>query len=234
MRGRLFFKISTVAACALLLGSGMAEGRSPDRRKVEEVERYLPEGSKVYFYEPGARAALVESDLDGDGLKEVVAVHTGRTPSEGDWTPPLTLSVLARSGDDLLLQNSVELKTGMLSVFNVDSDATKFSACDVTGDQRPDMMVLTPGSSLSEMRLRLFNFDGRGLQELGQLKGQIFFVRCGSTRAGAVQEISIDMNERKAYQTDFQWDGSGFVVKKRRPADDKVILVQPGTMKAPF
>lgn len=119
----------------------------------------------------------------------------------------------------------------MLSVFNLDSDATKFSACDVTGDQRPDIMLLTPGSSLGEMRLRLFNFDGQGLQELGHVKGQIFLVQCGSTEAGAVQGISVDVNERKAYQTDFQWNGSRFVVKKKRPADDKVIMIQPGTMK---
>ncbi len=59
-------------------------------------------------------------------------------------------------------------------------------------------------------------------------------MQCDSIKAGAVQEISIDMSERKAYQADFQWDGSRFVVKKKRPADDKMILVQPGIIKEPF
>ncbi|HYP26043.1 MAG TPA: hypothetical protein VE262_04925 [Blastocatellia bacterium] len=81
-----------------MLGAGAAEGRPSDRGKVEEVERYLPEGSKLHFYEPGARAALVEADLNGDEAKEIVTVHTSRAPDEGDWMPPLTLSVLTRSG----------------------------------------------------------------------------------------------------------------------------------------
>lgn len=197
-----------------------------DDKRIKEARKALPEGSRVYIYEPGNRPALIDADLDNNGVKDVVVIHTSRPPIDGDPFPALTLSVLVRENDALNQRTSIQLKTGMLSVMMFDGDVTKLALCDVTGDDRLEILVLTSEIGEYGPTLRCFNFDGQSLNEIAAVNGQIFRIRSGERdRPAVITNITVDGREMKAYETRYRWNGERFEEIEKVPAEG--IIVQP-------
>lgn len=197
-----------------------------DDKRIKEARKALPEGSRVYIYEPGNRPALIDADLDNNGVKDVVVIHTSRPPTDGDPFPALTLSVLVRENDALNQRASIRLKTGILSVMMFDGDVTKLALCDVTGDERLEILVLTSEIGEQGLTLRCFNFDGQSLNEIAAVNGQIFRIRSGERdRPAVITNITVDVREMKAYETRYRWNGERFEEIEKVPAEG--IIVQP-------
>ncbi|HEX5734473.1 MAG TPA: hypothetical protein VF131_16675 [Blastocatellia bacterium] len=197
-----------------------------DDKRIKEARKALPEGSRVYIYEPGNRPALIDADLDSNGVKDVVVIHTSRPPTDGDPFPALTLSVLVRENDALSQRASVRLKTGVLSVMMFDGDVTKLALCDLTGDERLEILVLTSEMGEPGLTLRCFNFDGQSLNEIAAVSGQIFRIRSGERdRQAVITNITVDVREMKAYETRYRWNGERFEQTEKVPAEG--IIVQP-------
>ena len=197
-----------------------------DDKRIKEARKALPEGSRVYIYEPGNRPALIDADLYNNGGKDVVVIHTSRPPTDGDPFPALTLSVLVRENDALNQRVSIRLKTGILSVMMFDGDVTKLALCDVTGDERLEILVLTSEIGEQGLTLRCFNFDGQSLNEIAAVSGQIFRIRSGERdRPAVITNITVDVSEMKAYETRYRWNGERFEEIEKVPAEG--IIVQP-------
>jgi hypothetical protein len=136
------------------------------------------------------------------------------------------LSVLARENDALNQRASIRLKTGILSVMMFDGDVTKLALCDVTGDERLEIMVLTSEIGEHGLTLRCFNFDGQSLNEIADVNGQIFRIRSGERdRPAVITNITVDGREMKAYETRYRWNGERFEEIEKVPAGG--IIVQP-------
>jgi hypothetical protein len=228
MRGK-FFKRDLIVLFAIALCLSLyplSNTLAYDDKRIKEARKALPEGSRVYIYEPGNRPVLIDADLDNNGVKDVVVIHTSRPPTDGDPFPALTLSVLVRENDALNQRSSTGLKTGILSVMMFDGDVTKLALCDVTGDERLEILVLTSEIGEHGLTLRCFNFDGQSLNEIAAVNGQIFRIRSGERdRPASITNITVDGREMKAYETRYRWNGERFEEIEKVPAEG--IIVQP-------
>lgn len=179
--------------------------------QLRTVEERLPAGARVATYPSGdaeARAALASADLDGDGVRETVVVHTEGPASDSDPTPQLFLSVLAPEGGGPGPSSSARLAEGGV-LFNIDlrGAASPLAVKDVTGDGRPEILVASGlGASLGGA-LQVFSFEGASLRQVGSVGGHFFRVEnCVRGRPCELRAGARDGGRASV----FKWNGRRF------------------------
>ena len=118
------------------------------REGLTQIEQYLPKGAQIYTYpvgQNGLAAALVSADIDGDGRDETVVVYNERKPSAEEGSLPLITTVLARRDDRLIVRSSVRLLGDVFFNPQIEGVDGPFVARDVTGDGRPEIVVVSGG-----------------------------------------------------------------------------------------
>jgi len=148
------------------------------------VERYLPSGSKVYMYPVNTRleAAIINADLDDDGVAETVVVYTTRKPTAEEGTLTLMLGVLTSEGDKkaLRLQASTPLAGEIFFNPQIEGIGAPFAVRSVTGRNRPEIIVLSGAGASVGGALQVFSYDRSGLTEVARIGGHFFRVRSSS------------------------------------------------------
>jgi hypothetical protein len=154
------------------------------------VERYLPPGSQVYTYPVDTRleAAVINADLDGDGVPETVVVYTARKPTAEEGSLPLMLGVLASDGDKkaLRLQASAHLAGDYFVVPRIEGLGGPFAIRTVTGKSRPEVVVVSGVGASVGGNLQIFSYDRSGLTEVSRIGGHFFRVRSSGKGKPAV------------------------------------------------
>lgn len=173
------------------------------------IERYLPGGARIATYpvnDRHLRAAIVEADLNGDGNVESIVVHTIQPPSSSDPTPQLALSILAREGERLRMLSSTRLaEGGVLFNISVGGNDTPLIIEDVTGDERPEVIVASGiGASLGGA-IQVFSLDGLSPRGIANVSGNYFGLRAGS---GGTRIITVRGREENTRT--YRWSGQGF------------------------
>lgn len=177
---------------------------------LSQIEQYLPEGSRIYTYPEGnlyRRAALVDSDLDGNNVAETIIIHTEKQPTAKEPTPTLVLSILSRAGDALSVSQSVPLIGGVLFNVNVDGLISPLAVRDVTGDGRPEILVASGvGASLGGY-LQIFTIGGLTIRQLARIGGHFFNVRSGNQNRSTM--INARWKEEETTKN-YKWNGQEF------------------------
>ncbi|MEK6407963.1 MAG: hypothetical protein AABN34_13460, partial [Acidobacteriota bacterium] len=173
-------------------------------------EKYLPEGAHVYTFpvgEASLAAAVITADLDGDGRDETILVHNERKPTPEEGSLPLTLSVLVGEGNRLKLRASTDLLGGVLFEVSINGFRTHLAVHDVTGDGRPEIIVVPATGASVGGWLRVLSFDGSTLHELARIGGHFFRVR--SKGAGKPALITGRWNGEKGTRS-YEWNDRVF------------------------
>jgi hypothetical protein len=186
------------------------------REDLKDFERYLPEGAQVYTFpvgETGLQAAIISADLDGDGRDETVLVYNERTPTPQEGSLPLTLSVLASEGNTLKVRASTHLLGGVLFDVSINGLRTHLAVRDVTGDGRPEIIVVPATGASVGGWLEVYSFEGSSLRELTRIGGHFFAVRAEGPGIPSVIEARWkDEDEVRVYR----WNGVEFEEKAKR------------------
>jgi hypothetical protein len=178
--------------------------------RLKQIEQSLPKGSQIYLSPIGndkSVAALVNADLYGDRRVETIVVHTVKTPTSQEPTPPLVLSILTPNGGGLSLRASVPLTGGVLFKIETDGSDVPVVVSDVTGDHRPEIIVASGiGASLGGV-LQVFRADGSSLVSISQIEGNLFRVH---GRVGPSSIITAQSRYEKK-PVSYRWNGQQFV-----------------------
>lgn len=183
---------------------------------IKQVEEYLPASAQIYTYpidEGHLAAALISADLDGDGTAEAVVVYTERRPTAQEGSLPLTLSVLTRSGNRLNARASTHLDGEIFFSPRIEGIGPPLSVLDVTGDKRPEIIVVSGAGASLGGALQVFSLDSTTLREIANIGGHLFKVR--SRGIGKPSTITARSNGEKEIRA-FEWDGQVFE-QVRRP-----------------
>ncbi len=177
---------------------------------LRQIEKYLPEGAQIYTYSVGKSnlaAAIVSADIDGDGKDETVVVYNERAPTPQEGTLPLTLSILTRRGKTLDVKASLKFSGGVLFDISIDGAHSHLAVRDVTGDNRPEILV-APGTGASIGGwLEILSLSGAMLRELTRIDGHFFNVQ--SRGVGKPSRIIVRSNGEKDRRI-FVWNGLTF------------------------
>jgi hypothetical protein len=184
---------------------------------LKDFERYLPEGAQVYTFpvgETNLAAAVISADLDGDGRDETVLVYNERKPTPQEGSLPLTLSVLGGEGSTFKVRASTHLLGGVLFDVSINGVRRHLAVCDVTGDGRPEIILVpATGASIGGW-LQVYSFKGSSLHELARISGHFFQVRSGGHGKPSI------ITARSRYETagrSYQWTGKSFEEAEKRP-----------------
>lgn len=175
---------------------------------LSQVEQRLPQGAQIVTYPAGMKfrkAALVTSDLNGDGIRETAVVYKMAHAPGGE--PQLILGVLSPVGDQPSLQLSIPLVGSLLYDLDVNGDISPFSAHDLTGDKRPEVVVASGAGASSGGWLQIFSIDGPAYYKLAHFGGHHLKVR--SRGRGKPPEVVTQWkgeDEKKVYG----WTGKAF------------------------
>jgi hypothetical protein len=177
---------------------------------LSEIGKYLPAGAKIYTYPVGRSnraAAIISTDVDGDGKDEIVVVYNERVPTPEEGTLPLTLSILVRQRNALVVRASLNMNGGVLFDMNVEGSRTYLSVRDVTGDNRAEILV-APGTGASVGGwLEDLSLNGSTLHEIANIGGHFFRVRSrGISKPSTITARSNGEKETRI----FEWDGQVF------------------------
>lgn len=178
--------------------------------RLKQIEQSLPKGSKIYrspIANDKSMAAVVDADLDGDGVSETIVVHTAQVPTTQEPTPPLVLTVLASKGGSLSPRASVPLTGGVLFNIRIDGSEEPLVVSHLTGDRRPEIIVASGiGASLGGV-LQVFRADGSTLINISKIEGSLFQIT-SSIR----QPVMITVRSRyDKTPVTYRWNGHEFV-----------------------
>lgn len=179
--------------------------------QLRQIEKYLPGAAEVATYPVNKnhlKAALVKADLNGDGSMETVVAHRGHTTTGGEATPQLFLSVLSREADALKVHSSTRLTDGgVLFDIHINGLVTPLAIQDMTGDNRPEIIVASGvGASLGGA-LQVYSVEGLSLRHLGNIGGHSFQVFAKGS--GAPTDIKVG-SRYEQYSVVYKWDGKKF------------------------
>ncbi|MFP5264998.1 MAG: FG-GAP repeat domain-containing protein, partial [Blastocatellia bacterium] len=177
---------------------------------LREVERYLPEGAKVYTYpvsESSLAAAIMTADLDGDGKDDTVVVYSERNPKPEEGSLPLIMSVLAQNGKMLRVRSSTLLLGEIFFNPRIEGIGGPIAIQDVTGDGRPEIIVVSGGGASVGGALQAFSFNGVTLLEVAHIGGHFFKVRSRGVSKASL--ITARWNGEKEART-YEWSGEAF------------------------
>ena len=178
--------------------------------RLKQIEQSLPKGSEICRSAVGSdksMAAVLDADLDSDGVVETIVVHTATPPTSREPTPPLVLSVLASDGGALSQRASVPLTGGVLFNIKMDGSEEPLVVGDLTGDHRPEIIVASGiGASLGGM-LQVFKVNGSSLANISQIEGNLFQI---SRRVRQPIMISVHSRYDKTPVT-YRWNGHQFI-----------------------
>jgi len=182
-----------------------------ENEQLKRIEQALPEGARVATYravKTHLKAALVTTDLDGDGKAETIVVHTNQPATDKEPLPQLALSVLTHEGDLIKVRSSTRLADGGV-LFNIDLNGATapITVQDVTGDKRPEILVATGiGASLGGT-LQVYTVEGLSLRQIGSIAGHSFYVRRQSD--GNSYKIFARWRDESEV-TVYEWNGHSF------------------------
>ncbi len=178
--------------------------------QLKQIERNLPEDAQVATYpvsETEERAAFATADLIGDGRTETVVVYKAPGPPPDGGGQPLFLGVLAPDGDHLNLRSSARLYGGLIYISLRDKHAIPFAIRDVTGDERPEIIVTSGvGASLGGA-LQIYTFDGSSFHQIANADGHI--LELNNKGPGKPSEITA-RSRYEATPRVYRWNGHGF------------------------
>lgn len=183
------------------------------REQLRQLEQYLPAGAQVATYFVGKtqlRAAFTEIDLNSDGVRETVVVHTERPSTEESPASQLFLSVLTPEGSGLKVCSSTRLvEGGVLFDFDVDGVISHLAVKDITGDSRPEIIVAPAIGANLGGAIQVFSIDERlSLQQLAIVGGHYFRVRSG--RGESKPSVIMARSENEDKWTTYRWNGESF------------------------
>jgi hypothetical protein len=177
---------------------------------VKETQRYLPKGAHIYTYPVGKTdlgAAIMSADLRGDGEDETVVVYSERKPTPQEGSLPLFLSVLVRKEKTLAVVASVPLSGGVFFNPHIPGLGSPFAVRDVTGDNRPEIIVVSGGGASIGGALQVFKLEKSSLRKLADIFGHFFSVQ--SAGVGKARVIKARSRYEKQWRT-YEWDGVKF------------------------
>lgn len=186
------------------------------RDDLKKVERFLPDGARIYLYPVGKNqlaAALISTDLDGDGRDETVVVYNERKPTREEGSLPLLLSIMSRSGNRLVMRSTIRLMGDVFFSPRIEGISTPLDACDLIGDGRPEIVVVSGGGASVGGALQAFSFDGLNLRELARIGGHFFRVR--HKGVGKPSLITARWNREEGTRR-YEWNGEGFEETAKR------------------
>jgi hypothetical protein len=177
---------------------------------LRQIEQYLPEGAQIATYPIGEthlKSALINADLDGDGVDETVVVFTATKPSPEEGTLPLTLGILSHDGAGLSVRSLTRLAGGVLFEININGDVTPLAALDITGDGRPEIIAASGSGASAGGRLQAFSTLGASLRKVADIGGHFF--RVHSRGAGQASMITARWKDERETAT-YEWNGQKF------------------------
>jgi hypothetical protein len=175
----------------------------------------LPKGAQIYTFPVGKNglpAALVSADIDGDGRDETLVVYNERKPTAEEGSLPLIMTVLAREHDRLIVRSSVRLLGDVFFNPKIEGVDGPFVACDVTGDGRPEIVVVSGAGASVGGAMQIFSFDGWTPREIARIGGHFFRVRTLGVGRVLIEATWKDEGKERAYQ----WNGKAFEEVSRR------------------
>ncbi|HKS26363.1 MAG TPA: VCBS repeat-containing protein [Pyrinomonadaceae bacterium] len=175
--------------------------------RLKQIEQSLPAGSRVYLSPVGSDnsvAALVDADLYGDTGKETVVVHTAKSPTSGEPTPPLILSLLSWNDGTGSIVATTPLSGGVIFNIKMSGSNVPLAVADLTEDGRPEIIVASGAGASLGGALRVFRIGGLSFTPLAEIEGNFFEVRPG--RSGTITVRSRYENRPASYR----WDGIQF------------------------
>jgi len=152
--------------------------------------------------------------LDGDGKAETIVVYNDRKPTAEEGSLPLTLSVLVRYKRDLAVRSSVRLSGDVFFSPRIKGLGPPFEVRDVTGDDRPEIIVVSGAGASLGGALQVLSFEGSSLHELARIGGHFFQVRSGGKGKPSI------ITARSRYETakrTYHWTGKRFDEAEKRP-----------------
>lgn len=184
-------------------------GATPERLK--QIEASLPKDSRVYLSpidQNRLAPAFVEADLDGDGSPELVVVHTTTAATSRNPTPSLSLGVLSRKADRLVLMTSAELTGGVLFNLQMNGSPVPLAVSDLTREGYREIVVASGvGASLGG-ELHVFRFQGNSLLDISTIGGNVFGLQTSADKSVIITAESRYENKPRSYR----WNGHSFVI----------------------
>ena len=178
--------------------------------QLSRVKQILTSQERVATYpidNSHEKAALIYTDLDGDGKPDVIFVHTAGDAATTENIPLLKLDVVTNNGESPTKQFSVLLAGTYVYANIYDQAAAPFYVGDITGDGRPEIIVTSAIGASIGATLQAFSFNGESLTEIARIEGHHFEVITKSTDKVAM--IRSRWKNEQAVQT-FAWNGTEF------------------------
>lgn len=183
-------------------------GATPEQLK--QIEASLPKDSRIYLSpidQNGLAPAFVEADLEGDGSRELVVVHTTKASTSRDPTPSLSISVLSRKAGTLVLVTSAELTGGVLFNLQMNGSPVPLAVSDLTREGHREIVVASGvGASLGG-ELHVFRFQGNTLLNISTIGGNVFGLQTSADKSVIITAESRYENKPRSYR----WNGHSFV-----------------------